>query len=78
MRQELKQRIAQIETRGGVIEHIEMAEDIQRAIIQEMLTQADGNNQKLKSEIDLLGLPSFEGYPVVTRPAGAGVEIRYH
>ncbi len=86
---ELKHRVARIQEQGGVIDEIEIAEDIQHDIITQMLSEGESSDtlpDALKDALQtsngasapLLGLTSFHGFPVTRRPSGSGIRIRYH
>ena len=69
-----------------MIDQLEIAQDIQREIIAELLSEADttdtssGDVHSLRdpAKADWLGLTYFEGFPVVNRPPGSRIQVVYH
>ncbi len=85
--EELIYRLSQIQEQGGVIDQLELAQDIQQAILAEILDRVDTappdvlrDAQALANgeSAPYLGLTFLEGFPVVSRPVGTGIRIVYH
>jgi hypothetical protein len=85
----LKRKLEQIEETGGIVEMVEIAEDIQREIIADMVKDADPSYTRLeelktiqalkdRTRDSIFGLAWFEGYPVISKPSGTGVNVVYH
>lgn len=75
---DLTHELAHIEAIGGYIEEIQMAEDVQRELIAEMVDEAEHQSSLHETNIFLLGLRYFHGYLVVSTPLGSGVHVVYH
>ena len=79
-RDELKQTITDIQESGGVIEQLEIAENVQQELIGELVAGlADGEIPPGWSitRNTMYGITIFEGYAVTSRPAESGVTICY-
>ncbi len=85
--EELIYRLSQIQEQGGVIDRLELAQDIQQAILAEILGRVDtappdvlrdAHTLANGENAPYLGLTFLEGFKVVSRPSGFGVHIVYH